>query len=142
MRIPLRQIGVTAISSALLLASTVIGLTWLSIALARWFDPAGHSALAALYTALVFFAPIVLYALVTLIARASAAQSPPRLFEDTQTQDALGLLSTRAQSLFKDRPAIAVALLVVAGLVVSRYPSAVTMLAQALGHTPPDDDLD
>lgn len=115
-------------------------MAWWSIAVARWLEPAGASASAAIITGALFLAPLLLYLAVNSIARAYYARDQRFLLEDQRNQQSqlVTLVSQRALSLFRERPLLGLALVTAAGILVARHPGVVTILAQAL--SPAEED--
>jgi len=119
----------------LILASAVIGVVWLSVAiagmLAAWLNPP----LAALATAGLFFLPPIIFSIALALrgrrARQAQEQSQQAL---AASPDLLVELTRIAQDMAARAPLAAVAVALLGGLLAARFPAALPLLVQALAQ--------
>jgi fructose-specific phosphotransferase system IIC component len=127
-----RQIRDAQIAGAgflLILASAVLGMVWLSIALARMLGAAElDPALAALCIAALCLAPLGVFYLVR--ALRSTSEPAERHQALAAQPEGFAEISRFAEDMAGKSPLTAVAVAMLAGLLAARFPSALSLLAQ------------
>ncbi len=129
---PLRHAGSAALGVALLGASAVAGIVWVSIAAQQWLEPRTGAALAALLVGLIFIAPLLLYLLVNAIVRMGNETRVDMRPNPAQTDEAIGLVLHRVQDFVRDRPVVAVVATVILGMLMTRFPGAAGFIIHTL----------
>jgi hypothetical protein len=129
-------------SFALILATAVAGLVWLSIALARALEAVIGPITAAAATGLLFLIPALAFWGLAAIRRRIDSERE----EETQSYpllqagpDVLSQLTRLTQDMTATAPIAAVAIALLGGLLAARFPAALPLLIQALATRNPSD---
>jgi hypothetical protein len=112
---------------ALILATAVVGLVWLSMAFARavelYIDPDWGAWSAPTIVAAIFLAPLCLFFLVRLFRRPSKDESHSAV-PLTAQPDNISEITRMAEAVAEKSPLTALAIAVLAGFLAARFPSA------------------
>lgn len=112
----------------LVLAAAVVGLVWLSVGLERLFADNGESVSAPMLVSGIFILPLII-GLLLMVSRGKTQSIAPVAMP--LEAGAMSQLSRAVRDLSQRSPLAAVALAALAGFLASRFPAALTLLAQA-----------
>ncbi len=129
-----RDAQIAGVGLVLTLASAIVGIVWMSIALAQALSSAiGSTAAAALLTGAAFLLPAIMF----LVWRGLETRRRQREQDLAHTMlgaqpDLLAALTRIAQDMAERAPLAAVAIATLGGLLAARFPAALPLLVQAL----------
>lgn len=118
------------IGMVLLLASIIMGIVWIGIGLNHWLTDCLGVVWGPIVLGLIFFLPVVIFALVKAFGRSNI---PTPVAPNNEYTDAAAVsISKMFEGLSGHSPFLSVTVAVVVGFVASRFPSVLPAFAQIL----------
>jgi len=123
----LQELRSTVVGLVLILAATIIGFVWVSVGIYFWLSSMLGNVWGPLVLGLIYFVPIIIFALSKAFARPEATRAPPREQDLT-----LQAFSKTFENLSNRSPMVIIAAAAVAGFLATRFPSLLTLFNQLL----------
>jgi len=124
-----QELRSTIIGVVLLLASIIIGIIWIGIGLSHWLTDCFGAVWGPIVLGLIFFVPVVVFALVKAFGRTP----PAPVNSNYEHADVAAMtISKMFEGLSGHSPVVSVTAAVVVGFLASRFPAVLPAFAQIL----------
>lgn len=124
----LQELRSTIVGLVLILAATIIGFVWISIGIYFWLSSCLGSVWGPLVLGLIYFIPIIIFALYRAFARPTPVQAPQQREQDINIQ----AFAKTFENLSNHSPLVVIAAAAVAGFLATRFPALLTTFTQLL----------
>ena len=139
----LRRVSVQVICAALILISAAAALVWLGLAGNIWLTDRVGPAAAALIVGLVLLVPLIALLVVHWISSGAEAahdrahiahEEALRAAAEHDPGEAVTQVTDKVQTLFRERPLMALIMSLAAGAVIAKYPGAAKAMAKYMAR--------
>lgn len=133
----LREAGAKGIGFILIAISTGLALIWIAFAAYVWLGSIAGSAWAALIVGAALLLPATVFLFATRVAKRAEAHAEATLLARPHEDEGdlrFGAIADRLVAITRERPVAMLAVTVIAGVVLARYPAAAASLARMLAR--------
>ncbi len=133
----IEEIKSSLIGFVLMLACTILGIIWLSVALYNYLTQSFGTIAGPAICGVVLFAPIAIYLVIKAVHKQDKRSKKQKMFDEAFAATPVGSLSRMIESMSAHSPFAAAAVAILGGFLASRFPQFLSMfteLVSALGE--------